>query len=332
MNYYEILGVSRDATPAEIKRAYRRKALEFHPDRSTDPNAHEMFIQINEAYDFLINQGNYSDPYQVSQDDWEESLKVASRNRAQEEARMRYEEYKNSDFYKAQLETAQSFDYVYLAISIFMLILFPIIAFLLFDGAGIVVAFIANLFMSPFTWTWIKRIPEYSLSEFGEAIGNMAKNRMVLRVFFGVTNLILAFNFTFKTLIPPYLMVLIYGVPMVLVYLYTLLLSEDSRMFKYRFVGLAFIPFVLNTFFSINYIYAEDKVSNAVLRAQLAKYRTVYGSNSSETIFYRSEIREHYPFAMIHFKKPSSSGETGAIYVTSEGCFGIDVVTDIQFY
>ncbi|MEN9638776.1 MAG: Chaperone protein DnaJ, partial [Bacteroidota bacterium] len=101
MNYYEILGVSRDATPAEIKRAYRRKALEFHPDRSTDPNAHEKFIQINEAYDFLINKGNYNDPYQVSQDDWEESLRVASRNRAQEEARMRYEEYINSDFYKA---------------------------------------------------------------------------------------------------------------------------------------------------------------------------------------------------------------------------------------
>ena len=332
MNYYEVLGVSRDATPAEIKRAYRRKALEFHPDRSTDPNAHEMFIQINEAYDFLINQGNYSDPYQVSQDDWEASLKVASRNRAQEEARMRYEEYKNSDFYKAQLETAQSFDYVYLAISIFMLIIFPILTISLFGFAGAIVSVIANLFMSPFTWTWIKRIPEYSLSEFGEAIGNMAKNRMVLRVFFGVTNLILAFNFTFKTLIPPFLMVLIYGVPMVLVYLYTLLLSEDSRMFKYRFVGLAFIPFVLNTFFSINYIYAEDKVSDAVLRVQLAEYRIQCGSNSSETIFYRSEIREHYPFAMIHFKKPSSSGETGAIYVTSEGCFGIDVVSDIEFY
>jgi hypothetical protein len=82
----------------------------------------------------------------------------------------------------------------------------------------------------------------------------------------------------------------------------------------------------------VNYIYAKDKVSDAVLRAQLAKYRTQYGSNSSETIFYRSEIREHYPFAMIHFKKPSSSGETGAIYVTSEGCFGIDVVSDIEFY
>ena len=332
MNYYEILGVSRDATPAEIKRAYRRKALEFHPDRSTDPNAHEKFIQINEAYDFLINQGNYNDPYQVSQDDWEESLRVASRNRAQEEARMRYEEYLNSDFYKAQLETAQSFDYVYLAISIFMLIIFPILTISLFGFGGAVVSVIANLFMSPFTWTWIKRIPEYGLGEFGEAIVNMAKNRMVLRVFFGVTNLILAFNFTFKTLIPPYLMVLIYLVPMVLMYLYTLLLSEDSRMFKYRFVGLALVPFVLNTFFSINYIYAEDKVSDAVLRAQLAKYRTVYGSNSSETIFYRSEIRERYPFAMIHFKRPASSGETGAIYVTSEGCFGIDVVTDIQFY
>ena len=107
MNYHEILGVSRDASPEEIKRAYRRKALEFHPDRSTDPDAHEKFIQINEAYDYLINKGNNSDPYHVSHDDWEESLRAASRDRAQEEARMRYEEYKNSDFYRAHVETAQ---------------------------------------------------------------------------------------------------------------------------------------------------------------------------------------------------------------------------------
>jgi hypothetical protein len=332
MNYYEILGVTRDATPAEIKRAYRRKALEFHPDRSTDPDAHEKFIQINEAYDFLINRGNYSDPYQVSQDDWEESLRTASRNRAQEEARMRYEEYLKSDYYKAQVETAQSFDYVYLAISIFMLIIFPILTISLFGFGGVVVAVIANLFMSPFTWTWIKRIPEYTIGEFREAVYNMSINRMVLRVFFGIANLLLAFNFTFKTMIPPAIMVLIYGAPMVIMYLYTLLLSEENSLFKYRFLGLALIPLLLNIFFTVNYIFAENKVSDSVLHAQVVKYKTTYGMTSSKTIYYRSDIRENYPFAMIHFKRPPTSGQTGAIYITSEGCFGIDVVSDIQFY
>jgi hypothetical protein len=332
MNYHEILGVSRNATPAEIKRAYRRKALEFHPDRSTDPNAHEKFIQINEAYDFLINGGNYSDPYHVSQDDWEESLRAASRDRAQEEARMRYEEYINSDFYKAQLETAQSFDYVYLAISIFMLIVVP---FFLISGLGVIGVFlsvIANLFMSPFTWTWIKRIPEYSLAEFGEAIVNMAKNRMVLRIFFGISNLVMAFNFAFKTLIPAYLMFLLYAVPMVVFYIYSLLLNQESKLFKYRFVGLAMFPFLINTFFAINYINAKPKADASVVKAQTVKYKTKYGDYSSSIVFYESTIRAKYPFAIMHFRAPRTAGQSGRIYIASEGCFGIDVVSDVQFY
>lgn len=52
-DYYEILGVSKEATLADIKKAYRRLALEWHPDRNKDPNANERFKEINEAYAVL---------------------------------------------------------------------------------------------------------------------------------------------------------------------------------------------------------------------------------------------------------------------------------------
>jgi hypothetical protein len=52
-NYYEILEVSDTATPAEIKAAYRRLALKYHPDKSNDPDTGEKFRQINEAYTTL---------------------------------------------------------------------------------------------------------------------------------------------------------------------------------------------------------------------------------------------------------------------------------------
>jgi DnaJ-class molecular chaperone len=56
-DYYEILGVARDADSGEIKFAYRKLALRNHPDtNSDDPRAEDRFKEINEAYDVLSHQ------------------------------------------------------------------------------------------------------------------------------------------------------------------------------------------------------------------------------------------------------------------------------------
>jgi curved DNA-binding protein len=52
-DYYEVLGVPRDADPDTIRRAYRKLARKYHPDLNSDSDAEERFKELGEAYEVL---------------------------------------------------------------------------------------------------------------------------------------------------------------------------------------------------------------------------------------------------------------------------------------
>jgi molecular chaperone DnaJ len=55
-DYYEVLGVEKGASAAEIKKAYRKLAMKYHPDRNKEPEAAEKFKEISESYAVLSNE------------------------------------------------------------------------------------------------------------------------------------------------------------------------------------------------------------------------------------------------------------------------------------
>ena len=55
-DYYEVLGISNSASDEEIKKAYKKMALKYHPDRNKEADAESKFKEVNEAYSVLSDK------------------------------------------------------------------------------------------------------------------------------------------------------------------------------------------------------------------------------------------------------------------------------------
>jgi hypothetical protein len=98
--YLEILELQPGATEADVKAAYRRLSKIHHPDINRQEGAKEKFIEINEAYNFLLKVGptphnetqNYSyNPYTSEYDRWRKEAKAQARRKAQEQIQLKYQ-------------------------------------------------------------------------------------------------------------------------------------------------------------------------------------------------------------------------------------------------
>ena len=79
-DYYDVLGVSRDASPDELQQAFRRLARANHPDVNKDPGAEERFKEINEAYSALADPelrkryDRFGEDFRRVPEDWEQRV------------------------------------------------------------------------------------------------------------------------------------------------------------------------------------------------------------------------------------------------------------------
>lgn len=107
-DYYRLLGVRQGASDSEIKRAYRIKAMEFHPDRNHSEGAHDKFVALTEAYQYLIshpfNRNITEEEYRKNYQAWVDYRRDEARRRAEEYAGSSYYVFKKSPLYKSTVE------------------------------------------------------------------------------------------------------------------------------------------------------------------------------------------------------------------------------------
>jgi hypothetical protein len=103
-DYFKILGLDPDCSVDEIKKAYRAKAREYHPDINHSPEAKDMFIIVTEAYEFLLTyfekMRRNEEAYNKAMDDWRKYRQARSRRKARVYAKTSYVRFKNTNFYK----------------------------------------------------------------------------------------------------------------------------------------------------------------------------------------------------------------------------------------
>ncbi|HLN19793.1 MAG TPA: DnaJ domain-containing protein [Bacteroidales bacterium] len=102
--YYDILDLPENAGIDDIKKAYRLKAYQYHPDINHSPEAKDKFIYATEAYEFLISYISrpHADEqaYNKAMEDWRKYRQDRSRKRATSYAKTSYNNFRKSQLYR----------------------------------------------------------------------------------------------------------------------------------------------------------------------------------------------------------------------------------------
>lgn len=123
--YFKILGLKNDATLDQVKKAYRTKARKYHPDLNKREDAADIFIAINEAYDYLSAYVSKASQQDRAREDlireWQEYRRAEARKRAHAHSRAKYSEFAKSSTYRTSMILNKTQLYINLSVALFVI-------------------------------------------------------------------------------------------------------------------------------------------------------------------------------------------------------------------
>lgn len=346
--YYRMLEVDAEASPEEIKKAYRKKAKELHPDSNTSPDAHEQFILLTEAYEYLSkrtqteqnpasqSQEEYTAQAQEYYEYWQRMYREQARQQAAAYAQMNFEDFEKTSYYKSTQAAITIFEHFYFFSSI-TLILSPFWGYLYQGWAGFGVGFLIT-FLTVYYWAGVfteERSLNFSL--FVKSLWIVVKTKTFLYIALSCLNLYLLFHISLNAQLSIYAFLLILLGLYALAYLAFLKVAALQKLTKVA-LFLCCVPTLFNLFFLTNHAFSSEP-NTEVYAFKHEEYTNV----SRILLFFRTSQRktsyihlegnqyEDYPWFRMFFDFEAMKDKQEISYKFEKGLFGIRVLKSYEF-
>jgi len=321
--YYRILGLQPGVSETEIKTAYKRLAKHWHPDCNASPEAHDTFVQINEACRYLLLVKKEKNPRMHSSQDWHKEQQAKAREKAMNDVRMRYEAYIHSDEYKELTAFSIVADFVSAVYMLLLLIALPL--FLVYVKFGWKAWWVALL------WTpLVLAVLEKQMGIFGFLRLNNLKAswKKIIRpskLFAFVLLLInvgILFRVGFFTVVPIVYLAAMYVLPMLAFLLFTGVIGYFYQRFLSVGQTLLWTFTLVNALLVFNY-------STATSPRQL-EYHIAPQQTSTLLALEQNELNR-YPHLRFFFDDASVFSSRKITYTFANGGLGLPVVMAYRF-
>lgn len=343
--FYEQLGLPKNASLTELKKAFRSHAKKLHPDRNSSPNAHNEFLAFNEIFDFIIklkksnpgsknwesNPGHTESIYQI----WERTEREKLRQRIKAQAKMNYREYIHSENFKMNSSLATLFTHFIFFFSCLNVFVLPIYLIYTFGRNGIIMSVVLNVFMLLFTMSAVRNLHELSLKKL------IRSTRYVLKTKAALSIVILLFNFfvfitiglnTFvelHILFQSYLGVLLFTVLIMAIRNYRL--KTKINYFQYYYYSMCLVPAVISFFLTLNYAFnSNSRVESYHFTSLKRTYYFLNKPKIEKTGLIQLEDNTYEKYTAIRsFSDFSQLPDSGIVHYTiADGLFGLDVLKE----
>jgi hypothetical protein len=331
VDYASILGVTTSASVEVIRKAYRKRAMELHPDRNKSPDAHDQFILLQEAYDYFLNlksgKVNTATASTYHQD-WYNQRREQARERARQYARMKYEEYLQSDDFKAVSALNNVFDLFGFLILLLLIISIPVLAFLRWQFVGLIVSIIFILAGIPFLFRFMRRAaPDFR--QLKSSIKFLFQSRTFWVMIITLVNVFLIIRIDFRTLITPLNLGIFFTGASLLTYTFLKLIIRTRNRFLIFFTWFCLAPMLVNLFFTGNFIFASHPIKESYLYTIITQ-DSPQGKRPTSTIRLEGDKYREYYFLRFFMDYQDLIVSSQIHYEISEGAFGMRVMKNYR--